>query len=59
VKLGSGNRGKKLPEEQLVRRRKPCTIDGIQIYPSKQALVAALGNGKMGFKHPNFTYLEA
>jgi hypothetical protein len=36
----------------------PCTVDGITIYPSLKALVAALGSGKTGRKHPNFRFTE-
>lgn len=36
---------------------KPCTIDGVIIYPSMSALKLALGQGKNGYKHPNFRYL--
>ena len=37
---------------------KPCTIDGITIYPSKMALDGVLGQGKHGSKHPNFRYVD-
>lgn len=37
---------------------KPCTIDGLVIYPSQKALVAALGQGKSGSGHPDFRYLS-
>lgn len=35
---------------------RPCTIDGITIYPSVKALVKALGSGKNGSRSPNFRY---
>jgi hypothetical protein len=35
-----------------------CTIDGATIYPSLQALIRALGQGKAGAKHPNFRYVD-
>lgn len=37
---------------------KPCTVDGITIYESRNALILGLGQGKNGLKHPNFHYLE-
>jgi hypothetical protein len=39
--------------------RKPCTVDGITIYPSRRALVAALGENKTGARSPNFRYVSA
>lgn len=38
-------------------KRKPCTVDGFTIYPSRKALVDALGAGKFGFRSPTFRYL--
>jgi predicted GIY-YIG superfamily endonuclease len=37
--------------------RKPCTVDGVTIYPSKSALIAAHGQGRTGARHPNFRYV--
>jgi hypothetical protein len=39
-------------------RQKPCTVDGITIYPGQRALIKALGGGKAGSRHPNFRYVE-
>lgn len=36
---------------------KPCTADGITIYPSVVALRAALGQGKSGTASPNFRFV--
>lgn len=36
---------------------KPCTIDGITIYPTQKALAIALGCGKAGRGSPNFRYV--
>jgi hypothetical protein len=36
---------------------KRCTIDGIKIYDSHKSMVAELGRGKSGPKHPNFRYI--
>ena len=36
---------------------KPCTVDGITIYPSRTALIAELGEGKSGTRNPNFRYV--
>ena len=41
-----------------ISHNKPCTIDGIMIYPSRKALVAVLGQGKAGSGHPDFRYLS-
>ncbi len=38
-------------------RRRKCTVDGVKIYPSVIALIAALGNGKKGYKSPTFKYV--
>lgn len=49
------------PETLDKRRRglmRPCTIDGITIYESKQALTAALGSGQHGLRHPNFRFMN-
>lgn len=45
-------------ERHLMMVRKPCTVDGITIYPSRQALIAALGHGKNGARSPNFRYIN-
>jgi len=39
------------------KNSKQCTIDGITIYPSRDALVDELGQGKSGSRHPNFKYI--
>lgn len=36
---------------------KPCTIDGINIYPKFSDLAKALGSGKNGTRSPNFRYV--
>lgn len=38
--------------------RKPCTVDGVKIYPSRQHLIAELGCGKKGSRSPNFRYIS-
>lgn len=37
---------------------RPCTVDGITIYPSRLALSKALGRGKAGDRHPNFRFVD-
>lgn len=37
---------------------KPCTVDGVKIYPSRKALAEDLGWGKAGARSPNFRYVE-
>jgi len=44
--------------EQSIRASKPCTVDGLVIYPSYTKLVEALGRGKAGSRHPDFRYVE-
>lgn len=39
-------------------KRKPCTIDGITIYHKRGDLIAALGCGKKGLRHPNFRFVD-
>jgi hypothetical protein len=36
---------------------KPCTIDGVTIYPSRMALIKVLGHGASGMRHLNFRYV--
>jgi hypothetical protein len=59
--------GKKHSEEAKANMRKSrdmsvnnraCTVDGITIYPSVKAMVAALGSGKNSRRSPNFRYVE-
>lgn len=38
--------------------KRPCTVDGITIYPSKGALTAIFGQGKAGGRNPNFRYVS-
>lgn len=44
---------RKMSEWQM----KLCTVDGVTIYPSRNALIAALGQGKNGARAPSFRYL--
>lgn len=32
----------------------PCTVDGVNIYPSRAALICALGTGTDGTRNPNY-----
>lgn len=48
------------PEVKLnnsLKHSKPCTIDGMTVYPSLKALVAVFGQGKAGMRHPQFRYV--
>lgn len=38
-------------------KSKPCTVDGITIYGSREELIAALGQGKAGRRSPTFRYV--
>lgn len=40
------------------KNRKPCTIDGVAIYPSVTDLKRALGKGVNGIKSPNFRFVD-
>jgi len=44
------------PEVQA-KHNKPCTIDGITIYPSRKALADEFGWGKKGVGNPSFRYV--
>lgn len=44
--------------ESKAKRSRPCTIDGITIYPSIRALEQALGKNKNGSRSPNLTFIE-
>lgn len=61
-KISAGKKGKKRSEADCkaisARVSKPCTVDGITIYPSLGALIKALGGGKAGRKHPNLRYID-
>jgi hypothetical protein len=37
---------------------KPCTVDGIKIYPSKGALIEELGSGKNGSRSSTFRFIN-
>lgn len=39
-------------------RSRPCTIDGIHVYPSVKALIDARGKGKQGRNHPDFRFIQ-
>lgn len=40
------------------RKQQPCTVDRTTIFPSRQALINALGQGKAGLKNPNFEWVS-
>jgi hypothetical protein len=53
-----GQRMKGVPNIAASKKlQKRCTVDGITIFPSVSALVAALGNGKNGVHSPNLKFL--
>lgn len=39
------------------KKRKPCTVDGFEIFESKSALEAKLGKGKLGSRSPAFRFI--
>lgn len=56
-KLSAAKRGVKQPRVSLAMS-KPCTLDGITIYPSRRAMIAAIGQSKTtGACSPNFRYV--
>lgn len=61
AKIGLCNRGRIKSQEEIANfcasRSKPCTVNGVEIYPSRKALMAALGQNANGTKHPNFRYV--
>lgn len=46
-----------LPQTAKAKLHKPCTVDGIIIFPSRLALIEALGHGKAGMGSPTFRYI--
>ena len=58
AKLGKHMLGKKISSQALFNRCQRCTVDGIKIYESRKALLADLGSGKNGWRHPTFRYLK-
>lgn len=47
----------KISASNTATKSKPCTIDGLTIYPSKKALINTLGRGQTGCRSPNFRYV--
>lgn len=45
-------------EAMAMKKRKPCTVDGVVIYPTVRALIKDLGSGKTGLRNPNFRYVK-
>ena len=37
---------------------RPCTVDGITIYPSQKELIKALGKGKTGLRSKSFRFVD-
>jgi hypothetical protein len=70
-KISAGKLGRKQTAEHRQALRGPrgpnpkmqaiksmaCTVDGITIYPSRVALILALGQGNAGKRSPNFRYV--
>lgn len=44
-------------EKMATTKRKACTVDGVNVYPSLKVLCDALGHGQHGRRHPNFRYV--
>lgn len=61
AKVAAANRGKKQSTEHTAKsakaNSKPCTIDGITIYPSLKSLIQQLGKGKTGSRSPHLRYI--
>jgi hypothetical protein len=53
----SPTKGMKLPN-MVLAKSKPCTADGVTVFPSLTALTKALGKGKTGTRSPNFRYIK-
>lgn len=60
--MSKAKMGKKMSPQHKANsakaKSKSCTVDGIKIYPKVVDLIAALGQGRNGLKHPNFHYME-
>jgi len=44
--------------KDMSKNKRPCTVDGINIFASVGELVKALGSGKTGARSPTFRYVE-
>lgn len=53
---GSGNMQKAILA-RAESQKKPCTIDGVKIYPSLKALSLELGFGRNGSRSPNLKFI--
>jgi hypothetical protein len=52
------NRLKSMARAGIVPHCRPCTLDDAAIYPSRLALIEALGRGKNGAKSSYFHYVD-
>ncbi len=57
IKLSEAHKGKPLPQSTIDKKCKPCTVDGVKIYPSLKALIKELGKGKNGARSENLRYV--
>lgn len=46
------------PRKSTAKMCRPCTLDGVEIFPSVGALAKKYGTGRNGTRSPNFKYLE-
>lgn len=58
AKVSAALTGRKQSPEHAAANRKPCTVDGVTIYPSLIELTRALGRGKNGSRSPTFSYIK-
>lgn len=47
-----------IKELRAAIHRRPCSVDGVTIFPSRNGLIAAHGKGKRGLRSPTFRYHE-
>lgn len=50
--------GQKRTGDFTTNKKKRCTVDDITFYDSKKEMIAALGNGRVGARNPNFRYVK-
>lgn len=58
-KIGKKTGPRSIAECQQIslRQMKPCTIDGVCIFPSRKDLIRTLGSGVKGLRNPNFRFV--
>jgi hypothetical protein len=53
----SSEEKRELSRKQAESKNKPCTLDGVKIFSSRNAMIAELGQGKTGTRASTFRYI--